>query len=114
LLWERSIRDEARLKQLIEEARTKKLGEFRRSLEEAISKELCDLLEMSYTITKPEGVLKATFSINNETWEIWPQPGGPATWRLSHSESGQGHRPSATYGFNTEDDLLWVIGTLMP
>jgi hypothetical protein len=94
--------DDARLKQLIEEAKTKKLGEFRSQLEEAISKELCDILELSYNIRTPGQVPTATFRANNVTWAICPASIFPGSrdaggWVLIRDGSGQSRGSDASH-----------------
>ena len=111
--------DEARLKQLIEETKTKKLDEFRSSLEEAVSKELCDILELTYTMAKPEDLPIASFPMKSQTWVIM-ESGLPVSerehtrWVLGiNTGSGDFHRSRHARGFNTRDDLLLLIDTLM-
>jgi hypothetical protein len=126
-----NMADDARLQQLIEEAKTKRLEEFRSRLEEAISKELCDILEISYSISKPEQVPTATFRANNVTWVICPGSIYPGShdaggWLLIRDGSSQSRGPDASHShrqteaeftsrgrrpaeFHTKDDLLLLL-----
>lgn len=123
--------DDARLQQLIEEAKTKKLGEFRSRLEEALSTELCDILELSYSISKPEQIPTATFRANNVTWVIFPGSIFPGSrdaggWVLLREGSGQSRGSDDSHShrqteaefsshrrgpaeFHSKDDLLLLI-----
>jgi hypothetical protein len=106
--------DDNRLKQLIEEAKShqqeqhdEELKDFRRSLEDAISTELCNVLEMTYSIGK-RGMPTATFLQNNETWTIQIGGEGDDGWKWIIRRNGR-VIPSGQDGFNTKDELLLLI-----
>jgi hypothetical protein len=103
-----------RLKHLIEEAKAhqqeqhdEKLNEFRSSLEDAISTELCNVLGMTYSIGKP-GMPTATFLQNNETWTIRHGGEGVERWKWAIRRNGR-VITSGQDGFNTKDELLLLI-----
>lgn len=107
--------DEARLRHLIEEAKTrrqdhfdKQLEEFKRGLEAVLSQELCTILGLSYRRSTAGEKPTATFSAYNAVWAISRQADGG--WNLQMSRHGPvGAMPPIPSGFSTQDELLLLI-----
>jgi len=107
--------DEARLRHLIEEAKTRRQGhvdkqleEFKRGLEAVLSKELCAILDLSYRRSIAGEKPTATFSAYNAVWAISRRADGG--WHLQVSRNGPvGIGAQPPRGFSTQDELLLLI-----
>jgi hypothetical protein len=108
------VKNEERLRALIAEARqraddtsAKQLRAFQQQVEEMLSRELCDILEIGYQGDGRTEPLRAVFRVGRHEWTLTEDNGTPA-WevRFSPPLRVDVHATQERFAFNTRDELL--------
>jgi hypothetical protein len=99
--------DNPKLQQLIDEAkahRQPRLTAFQNRLEEVLSKELCEMLGITFGFSTPGDIPIATLTVKHAIWEIHPRDDGG--WLIAIN--GRFGSPGLD-GFTTKDQFLLLL-----